>query len=101
MTLDAMLHIKIDPSMAQELKSIAKKRKTTMSELVRLAIYASYSIDLLGLPLSQKNALAAYRGGFISIGKLAEVMGMHVLELRQWLNENNIPQSNSYTRNRD
>jgi len=29
-------------------------------------------------------------------GKLAEAMGMHVLELRQWLNEQNIPQNTSY-----
>ncbi len=48
------------------------------------------------LPKKQEQALAAYRGGFISIGKLARVMGMRVLELRHWLNERGIPQGSIF-----
>ena len=33
----------------------------------------------------QRFALAAFAGGFISIGKLADSFGMHVLDLRRWL----------------
>ena len=47
----------------------------------------------MDLPHSQRQAVEAYRGGFISIGRLAEVMGMHVLELRQWLAEHAIDEN--------
>ena len=50
----------------------------------------------MDLPHSQRQAVEAYRGGFISIGRLAEVMGMHVLELRQWLAEHAIDESFSF-----
>jgi predicted HTH domain antitoxin len=46
-------------------------------------------------PSRQQRALSAYQGGFISIGKLAEVMGMHVLDLRSWLDEHGIAQNTS------
>jgi hypothetical protein len=36
-----------------------------------------------GVPLAQRQAIAAYHGGYISLSKLAKVMGMHVLALRQ------------------
>lgn len=41
----------------------------------------------MDMPETHKETLGAYKGGFISIGKLAGIMGMHVLELRNWLTE--------------
>jgi predicted HTH domain antitoxin len=43
-----------------------------------------------------QQALAAYQGGFISLGKLAREMGIHVLQLRKWLNDQGIDQNSTY-----
>ncbi len=67
-----------------------------MGELVRQAISSCYQLEFEDMPEAHKEALVAYKGGFISIGKLAEIMGMHVLELRAWLTERDIPQNNSF-----
>lgn len=48
------------------------------------------------LPLQQSQAIVAYQRGDISIGKLAKVMGMHVLQLRRWLEERDIVPRNAY-----
>jgi predicted HTH domain antitoxin len=47
-------------------------------------------------PTRQDQAILAYRDGSISIGKLAEVMGMNVMSLRVWMNEHGIPQNTCY-----
>jgi predicted HTH domain antitoxin len=44
----------------------------------------------------QIQALAAYRRGDISTGKLAEVMGMPAVHVRSWLAEHDIPHNSSY-----
>ena len=43
--------------------------------------------------MQQRHALAAYVEGYISIGKLAEALGMHILDLRRWLSEHGIKQN--------
>lgn len=96
MAQDATLHVKVEPSMAKALKRLAKQRKRTMGELVRQAIAACYQVESLGLPLEQSRALAAYQGGFISLGKLAEAMGMHVLDLRDWLMSHGLAEPAEY-----
>ncbi|MEW6753192.1 MAG: ribbon-helix-helix protein, CopG family [Candidatus Latescibacterota bacterium] len=93
---DAALHLRLDPAMAETLKRIARKRQKSPGQLVREAIAACYQTEGLQLPTRQEQALAAYQGGFISLGKLARVMGLHVLELRLWLDEHGIPQSIAY-----
>ena len=55
--------------------------------------YVSCQIPLSELPMQQRHALAAFVGGYISIGKLAEALGMHVLDLRGWLSEHGIEQN--------
>ena len=45
------------------------------------------------LHVQQRHALAAHVEGYISIGKLAETLGMHVLDLRRWLSEHGIEQN--------
>ncbi len=42
------------------------------------------------LPVEQARAIGAFEGGLITIGKLAELLFMHVLDLRRWLSEHSI-----------
>lgn len=90
------LHIKIDHNINKELKRLAKNRGSTVSELIRQALTVCYQIDLLGLSEKQRQALEAYKGGYISLGKLGELMGQSPLEMREWLTAHCIPQNNSY-----
>ena len=93
MAQDATLHVKIDPATNEELARLAAARKTSKGQLVRDAIFACYQVPLSELPMQQRHALAAFVGGYISIGKLAEALGMHVLDLRRWLSEHGIEQN--------
>jgi len=45
----------------------------------------------------QRRAVEAFRGGYISIGKLAEEMGMHVWHLQKWLEEHDDSQNNTFS----
>ncbi len=90
------IHVKIKQDIAKNLKNLASVKGKSVGELVRNAINACYQADFSALNITHKQALEAYRGGYISIGKLSEIMGMHVLELRNWLNEHDILQNNSY-----
>ncbi len=96
MAQDATLHVKIAPEVVKNLKYLANIRKQTMGELVRQAINSCYQVDFLELNVEQTRTLSAYRGGFISIGKLAESMGMNVLQIRSWLKEHDIKQNTDY-----
>lgn len=97
MANSATLHIKLNPEKDKYLTELARKRHTSKGELIREAITACYQTSLEDLPLQQRQALAAYQGGFISIGRLAKVMGMQVLELRKWLQEHGIAQNTGFT----
>jgi len=90
------LHIKIKPELADGLKELSRKRATSVGELVRQAVISCYQIELLDLSEKQRRAIEAYQGGYISLGKLAEEMGMSVLKIREWLEEREIPQNNSF-----
>jgi hypothetical protein len=90
MTNDATLHIKLDRATDAKLKKLAYAREKSKGQLVRDAIAACYQILPDELPVSQRQALSAFQGGFISLGKLAKVMGLHVLEMRRWLDERGI-----------
>lgn len=92
MAHDATLHIKIDSTTNEQLSRLAKARGTSKGRLVRDAISACYHVPIEELPVQQARALAAFEGGFISIGKLAESLGLHVLEMRRWLSEHGIDQ---------
>ncbi|MEA1911325.1 MAG: hypothetical protein U9N32_06560 [Spirochaetota bacterium] len=97
MARDSTLHVKIAPEVTKNLKYLAAKRKQTMGELVRQAISSCYQVDFLELTIEQNRTLAAYQGGFISIGKLSETMGINVLQMRSWLIEHNIEQNTDYS----
>jgi len=92
----ATLHIKIKPEIANGLKVLSKKRELSVGELVRQAVFSCYQLELLGLNQNQKKAIASFQGGYISLGKLAEKMGMDVWDLRNWLEEHNILQNNAF-----
>jgi hypothetical protein len=91
------IHIKVGHSIHQELQHLSKARGMTISELTRQALITCYQLDLIGLSDRQKQALEAYRGGFISIGKLSELMGRSGVEMRQWLSEHQIAQNNAFS----
>lgn len=90
------LHIKVKPRLAKGLKALSKKRETSVGELVRQAVVSCYQIDLFNLNEKHRCALEAFKGNYISLGKLAEEMGMNVLNARRWLKEHDIPQNNSF-----
>lgn len=96
MAQDATLHIKLDRATDERLKQLAHDRRTSKGQLVREAISACYPSAVENLPLQQKQALTAYQGGYISLGKLARVMGLHALEMRRWLDEHGIAQQSVY-----
>ena len=91
------LHVKVTPELAKGLKSLSRKRETSVGELVRKAVLSCYQLELLNLNETQRRAVEAYQGGYISIGKLAEEMGMHVWHLQKWLEEHDIPQNNTFS----
>ncbi len=93
---NATIHIKVKPEIAKGLKELSKKRETSVGELVRQALFSCYQIDLLTIGQKQRRAIEAFRGGYISQGKLAEEMGMNVWELRKWLHEHDISQNLSF-----
>lgn len=93
----ATLHIKVKPEVAKGLKALSRKRNTSVGELVRQAVISSYQLELISsLNTSQKRALEAYQGGYISLSRLADEMGMNLWDIRTWLQEHNIPQNNSF-----
>ena len=85
MPQDTTLHVKLDSETDKKLKKLAYDCGKSKGQLVREAISACYQTAMEDLPLRQRQALSAYQGGYISLGRLARVMGMHVLELRPWL----------------
>lgn len=96
---NSTLHVKMKPELAEGLKALSKKRETSVGELVRQALLSCYQLELLDLNERQRRAVQAFQGGYISLGKLAEEMGMNVLSARNWLNEHDIPQNNSFFEN--
>jgi predicted HTH domain antitoxin len=90
------LHIKVTPEVANALKVLSKKRETSVGELVRQAVHSCYQLDMLNLTEKLRRAVEAFQGGYISLGKLAEEMGMNVWDTRKWLTEHDIAQNNSF-----
>jgi len=90
------LHIKVTPAVANALKALSKKRETSVGELVRQAVHSCYQLEVLNLSERHRRAVEAFQGGYISLGKLAEEMGMNVWDARKWLAEHDIAQMNSF-----
>jgi predicted HTH domain antitoxin len=93
------LHIKVKSELARGLKELARKRETSVGELIRQAVNSCYQVELANLNQKQRRAVEAFQGGYISLGKLAEEMGMNVWNTRKWLAEHDISQNNSFFEN--
>jgi predicted HTH domain antitoxin len=59
-------------------------------------LLSCYQIDLLSLAEKQRRALEAFLGGYISLGRLAEEMGLNVWETRKWLHEHEFSPNYSF-----
>jgi len=93
----ATLHIKVKQEVAEGLKALSSKRRTSVGELVRQAVISSYQLELItSLNIQQKRALEAYMGSYISLSRLADEMGMNSWDMRLWLREHDIPQNNAF-----
>ena len=90
------IHIKVKPELAKGLKALSRKRETSVGELVRQAVLSCYQLELLNLSEKQRRAVEAFQGGYISLGKLAEEMGMNIWNARKWLIEHDMAQNNSF-----
>ncbi len=83
-------NIMLSEDQHKRLKIYAKKDGKTLGNLVREALDAAYKKKD---PLDQRKqvALSAYREGFISLGKLSEVLGIDPISTRIYLKERGIP----------
>ena len=73
-----------------KLKSYSKKEGRTLGELVRDAVDTSY-MKKDALEHRRTVALEAYKEGFISLGKLSEILGIDPVSARLYLKELGIP----------
>jgi predicted HTH domain antitoxin len=71
-------------------KAYAKREGKTLGRMVREALDAAYQ-KKDPLEKRKETALAAYREGFISLGKLAEVIGLDPVSARAYLKEAGVP----------
>jgi predicted HTH domain antitoxin len=83
-------NILLDDEQHRLLKSYAQKEKRTLGGLVREAIDTTYG-KKDSLDLRRDIALNAYQEGMISLGKLAEVLGLDPHSTRLYLQERRIP----------
>ena len=83
-------NVMLTPQQHITLKQMATARHRTLGELVRDAIDSTFTIDTV--ERRHQVALAAYREGSISLGKLAESLGVDPLTARNYLQEQGLAQ---------
>jgi len=71
-------------------KAYAKREGKTLGRMVREALDVAYQ-KKDPLERRKETAIAAYREGFISLGKLSEVLGLDPVSARIYLNKSGIP----------
>ena len=83
-------NVLLTESQHKAVKAYAKREGKTLGRMVREALDAAYRKKD---PLERRReaALAAYREGFISLGKLAEVLGLDPVSARLYLKEAGVP----------
>ena len=81
-------NVMLTPQQHVTLKQVAASMHRTLGELVRDAIDSTFLRD----KVEQRHqvALSAYREGFISLGKLAESLGVDPISARDYLREHGI-----------
>lgn len=82
-------NILLDDEQHRSLKTYARKEKRTLGRLVREAIDTTYG-KKDSLDIRRDIALKAYQEALISLGKLAEVLGLDPLSARLYLQEHKI-----------
>ncbi len=83
-------NVLLTDSQHKSLKACAKKEGKTLGRMVREAVDASYQAKD-PLDRRRETAIAAYREGFISLGKTAEVLGLDPISARDYLNKAGVP----------
>lgn len=73
-----------------KLKTYAKKRRRTLGELVRESLDLTYK-KANSIEQRKSVAIAAYKEGLISLGRLSEVLGIDHVTARLYLKEKGIP----------
>jgi predicted HTH domain antitoxin len=71
------------------IKAYAKRERKTLGSMVRDALDVAYK-KRDPLERRKQTALSAYREGLISLGKLAEVLGLDPVSARLYLKEQGI-----------
>ena len=74
----------------KKLKLYAKKEGKTLGKMVREAVDQTYK-KKDSLEKRKQIAISAYKEGFISLGKLAEVLGLDPVSARLYLKKHKIP----------
>lgn len=83
-------NIMLNDDQHKKLKLYARKEGRTLGELVRDALDTAYMKKDV-LEERKQVAMNAYREGFISLGKLSEVLGIDPVSARNYLKEHGIP----------
>jgi len=83
-------NIMLNDEQHKKLKLYAKKEGRTLGELVRDALDTAY-MSKDAIEQRKQVAIDAYKEGFISLGKLAEVLGIDPVSARDYLQEHGIP----------
>jgi predicted HTH domain antitoxin len=83
-------NVMLTPHQHITLKQMATSMHRTLGELVRDAIDSTITTDTV--ERRHQVALAAYREGFISLGKLAQSLGVDPLTAQSYLKERGIQQ---------
>jgi predicted HTH domain antitoxin len=81
-------NIMLTPEQHALLKKQSRASHRTIGELVRDAIDTAFLQS--SVERRRQVALAAYREGFISLGKLAETLGLDMVTTRHYLREQGI-----------
>ena len=83
-------NILLTESQHKSVKAYAKREGKTLGRMVREALDVAYQKKDL-LERRKETAIAAYREGFISLGKIAEVLGLDPVSARIYLKNAGIP----------
>jgi predicted HTH domain antitoxin len=83
-------NVMLTPHQHITLKQMSTSMHRTLGELVRDAIDSTITVDTV--ERRHQVAIAAYREGFISLGKLAQSLGVDPLTARNYLKERGLQQ---------
>jgi len=82
-------NIMLSEDQHKKLKSYAQSQGRTLGKLVREAVDTTYNKKDM-VDERKAIALGAYREGFISLGKLAEILGLDPVSARLYLKDRGI-----------